>query len=701
MSVLVETCAGWLRRNLAWSNSRQSWQERIGFVVLLGMAGGLWWLHARLSLVQQVLLWAVLVLALAILLRRGWVKLFGPVLFYDMVRTARRSRYFAIRLGYALLLMFMLWSVYLERGARVGGAAPRPRQLAELTESFFFTFMGVQFMMVALLTPAYAAGAIADEKERKTLPFLLATDLRNREIVFGKLVARLANLALIVLTGLPILALLQFVGGIDPDLLLSGFAVTGLTMISLAALSILSSVYARKPRDAIVLTYLAGAGYLLLSLLAWLQIPSSVAAWPLLPGHQSPTVKDVIDWFGAGNPFLWLSQLGTAYGSGRSLGNQLWGLLGGYAIFHGLVALLCTAWAVVRLRAVALREASRPVRKGLAARLWPRPRVGPRPMVWKEIHVEAGPRLHWMGRILVVLLVLASFVPAIWIIVENSESGGYNPWRILHQEMNIFIRIVGTLVACLMLLGVAVRASGSVSGERDRQTLDELLTTPLGSDAILYGKWLGSVLSARWSGLWVGSLWALGVLSEGLHPLAVPLLVGAWLVFATFLASLGLWFSVISRTTTRATIWTLLTAAGLGVGHWLIWLCCGPLLAVGGGSGFRLVMEFQAFGLTPPLTLGLFAFQGQELEEARAARRFERYSGDCGLRRARAVPLDAGGNPSVERGPCSFPVDDRPDQRRPEGRRDTAVPGASARGRARDAGGAGMMDYAYLMQLTS
>ena len=35
-----------------------------------------------------------------------------------------------------------------------------------------------------MLTPAYVAGAISEEKDRKTLEFLLATDLRNREIGF-------------------------------------------------------------------------------------------------------------------------------------------------------------------------------------------------------------------------------------------------------------------------------------------------------------------------------------------------------------------------------------------------------------------------------------------------------------------------------------------------------------------------------------
>src|SRR5208283_1242839 len=91
MSTIAATCAGWLRRKLAWSNSRQSWKERLGGALLLGLACALAWFHGRLPVLAQAASWAALVLALAVLMRRGWVKLFGPVLLYDMIRTARRS----------------------------------------------------------------------------------------------------------------------------------------------------------------------------------------------------------------------------------------------------------------------------------------------------------------------------------------------------------------------------------------------------------------------------------------------------------------------------------------------------------------------------------------------------------------------------------------------------------------------------------
>jgi len=39
--------------------------------------------------------------------------------------------------------------------------------------------------------------------------------------------------------------------------------------------------------------------------------------------------------------------------------------------------------------------------------------------------------------------------------------------------------------------GIGIRAAGAVSGEREKQTLDNLLTTPLATKRILFAKWLG------------------------------------------------------------------------------------------------------------------------------------------------------------------------------------------------------------------
>jgi ABC-type transport system involved in multi-copper enzyme maturation permease subunit len=550
-------------------------------------------------------------------------KFFGPVLFYDLVRLARRSRYAVMRCLYALFLFLMLMSVYpshLEQGREWEGTI-QARRMAAFAESFFYVFMGVQFLAVSLLTPAYTATAIAEERERKTLEFLLATDLRNREIVLSKLVSRLANMTLLILTGLPILAMLQFLGGVDPDLLLAGFAATGLTMLGLASLSTLCSVYNQKPRNAIVLTYLTMAAYLAVSgvlSLAQIAVPELMGQ-PLTWGEDAITIQDLVDWISVANPFVTLPKVMYILSGRTALADVVPELLRTYAIFYGVVTVICTSWAVLRLRMVALKQASGPRRKrSRSARRPEQPYRGDQPMVWKEVKLDPGLQFNWMGRIAILLLIVVSFVPPIWIAIYFFDGSYIRSWRSDWEEfrmaINAWVRGVGTIVACLTLLGVAVRASSSISGERDRQTFDSLLTTPLDSDEILYGKWLGSIASVRWGWLWLGLIWGLGVVTGGLHVLAVPLLATAWVVFASFLSNLGLYFSTICRTTLRATITTLGVTLGVTTGHWWLWCCYMPLMMSGTGDGYRHIFMFEAFALTPPATLGGLAFQGMDFD---------------------------------------------------------------------------------------
>jgi len=252
-------------------------------------------------------------------------------------------------------------------------------------------------------------------------------------------------------------------------------------------------------------------------------------------------------------------------------------------------------------------------------------------MIWKELFVERGFRLHWLAKVIVALLVLSSFLPVIGIVWSlwdelNGSYGyrrgwSYDPWQEFREAMNIWARFVGMGISCLMLVAVAVRAAGSISGERDKQTFDDILTSPLGSDAILFAKWLGSLCSVRWFWMWLLAVWCTAGGVGAMHPVAVALHVAAWFIYAAFLTNLGLWFSMNSRTTLRAIVWTLASALGLGFGHWLIWVLFIPLFLGRGepARGFEWLAKFQ-FGLTPPLALwGSFSFSLFDEENRRIA----------------------------------------------------------------------------------
>ncbi|HMC65556.1 MAG TPA: ABC transporter permease subunit [Gemmataceae bacterium] len=615
MSVMPRTAPARRRRRLRLGLLRRSWRELLGLVCLLTGGWLLWDFGGELSLAQRVGCWVSLALIVAALWRRGWRHLFSAVLFYDLIRSARGGRYALLRCVYAGVILFTLFLLYWSWIVQPAGDPWRllsggridQKQLAQFTESFFHRFAIVEFVAVLLLTPACTAGALAEEKEKKTLEYLLTSDLYSHEIVVGKLASRLAYLVLVILTGLPFLSLLQLLGGVDPNLVLAAFAVTGLTMLSLASLSILNSLYSSKPRTAIFLTYIETTAYLLVSVvLPWANGWATSHGW-------------LTDWFTGGNIMVAIGRLfftQTFPGVPISLppgvvalGTTLGDVLLDYALFHGVVAAVCIIWVAFRFRPYSRKFASRGRRRSFAVTLWRRrlPRIRSEPMRWKELHAEPTFRFNRTGMIVTAIFLWAGLVFILFVFLAAWTAGSYSSDGDAAPAMNSAIRVFGTAVACLLWIGVAVRASTSISGERDRLTLDSLLASPLENDAILRAKWLGSVLCVR-RGWWVlAAMWMAGMWTGGLSPLAVPLLIAAWLAFASFAAHVGLWFSLTARSSFRATLWTLIVVLTVGGGYWLLALCClSPLAAILPQDALEKAATV-AYGLTPPGAFVSFA----------------------------------------------------------------------------------------------
>jgi ABC-type transport system involved in multi-copper enzyme maturation permease subunit len=119
-------------------------------------------------------------------------------------------------------------------------------------------------------------------------------------------------------------------------------------------------------------------------------------------------------------------------------------------------------------------------------------------------------------------------------------------------------------------LAAAMSAACSVTRERERQTLDGLLTLPGGRPAVLRAKWLGVFGRDRPLAIIAAVPLALGLLLGRFHPLAVPVLAVAVVSEVVLAVTLGLACSVAAGSTTRACV-----GAGLG----LLAVISGPLFA--------------------------------------------------------------------------------------------------------------------------
>src|SRR5207249_530539 len=127
---------------------------------------------------------------------------------------ARRQHLTLWRCGFALGLAALAGMIYYG-AAESHRALGRPfgrREIAESTQYVTLVLFGILFAIGAMVTPQWTADAIAGERERRTLPFLLLTPLESRSIILGKLASRLAQVGCFVLAGVPVLCALQFFG---------------------------------------------------------------------------------------------------------------------------------------------------------------------------------------------------------------------------------------------------------------------------------------------------------------------------------------------------------------------------------------------------------------------------------------------------------------------------------------------------------
>jgi ABC-type transport system involved in multi-copper enzyme maturation permease subunit len=519
--------------------------------------------------------------------------LVGPLFFWDVVRLARRGRGTALRFFYGAALLGALAFVYAgEFGAHnllsLSGDSlwVSLDDQARFAHRFASALMLAQNFAVLVLVPAYLAGAVAEEKEKKTLDLLFTTALTDREIVVGKLLGRLAHVGGVLLAGLPVLALAQLWGGVEPSVVLANFAVAGLTLLSVGGVSLVCSCLANTALSALVLSYGAAAMLGVGCLCSVGDFAFSPLAFPFALDRR-----------------LVGAEPGAAPLPGT--GEVAAQMVIMYAAVHGGIGLIAVVFAMAVLRPTEPRSRSAPTSPlpevlprlppglvlppELEGVYRPSPPVGDHALLWKEVLLGTGryrPRL-WdeLGAPLAVALVIPALVWGFLGLVALPPTGRFATEALVEMArvFNGMVRGGAVLLLTMACAAVGFRAAGSVVRERARGTLDGLLTLPLPREAILRAKWLGSLLRTRIVLYLVAAGWLFGLCTGALHPLAVPLAAVTVAAQLAFVASLGLWVSLHSRSIPRAHFGMAFLLLVFFVGGWLLWL--GMDANWGGGRG--------------------------------------------------------------------------------------------------------------------
>lgn len=174
----------------------------------------------------------------------------NPVLSRELLVNLRSHRAFVLQFIYALVLagaVLVAWPR--NAGDSIGIGVTAARQLFDL---FFFG----QFLLVALVAPTFAAGSITGEKERKTYELLLASPLRPSWILVGKLFSSLTYLVLLLTSSLPMMILGYLLGGILLSEVARVYLVLVLAAGTFGLVSVACSSFFSRTSSSLVVSYL-------------------------------------------------------------------------------------------------------------------------------------------------------------------------------------------------------------------------------------------------------------------------------------------------------------------------------------------------------------------------------------------------------------------------------------------------------------
>ncbi len=372
----------------------------------------------------------------------------NPVLQRELLVNLRTNRAFFLLAAYQLLLsgvVLVAWPTDV-----VLDLTSNPQSAKQLVDLFFLG----QYVIASLMAPSFAAGAITGEKERLTYEMLLASPLRPGAVILGKMVASLTHLGMLIVASLPIIVLCLPLGGVSVYEVLAAYTGLIVSVILFGAIGVFCSSYFSRTSSSLVVSYLVILPLVIVAVSTWMAFTDAGELRLKIALLIFPAIA------------LTATILMCSAAAGRMLYPPDVGSEG-----KEVIDLEKEAEEAVGLVIQPDQFPDRLFAPPKKRQLMP---DDTNPVYDKEIHSE----IFSQGTLMLRLVIQISMLLAIPLM------GIFLFWKFDHCAwFSVYVVVFSMLVGPVFL-------AGSMTSERERQTLDLLLTTTLTPGQILWGKFI-------------------------------------------------------------------------------------------------------------------------------------------------------------------------------------------------------------------
>ena len=456
----------------------------------------------------------------------------NPVLQRELLVNLRMARGFVLLFLYQALLgavVYFAWPQ--DTRLDLTNNSENVRKTRELVDLFFVG----QYVLASMMVPSFASGSITGEKERKTYEMLLASPLRPAAIVLGKLVASLTHIGILIFSSLPIVMLCLPLGGVSVYEVLVAYLALIFSVLTFGMISVACSAYFGRSSASLVVSYIIILPLALIGAIVWWELRDQGIFRLLLILTVLPAVAMAICialFFNTSALLLHPPDVGSEGKEVVDLEQEAQQAVG----------------LVIQRDQFPDRLFAPPKRDDLMD-------DNANPVYDKEIRSEIFSQGTLMLRLVIqVSMLLAIPFMAVCLYIWPQRA----PWYISYVVM--FNMLVGP-----------VFSAGSVTSERERETLDLLLTTVITPWQILWGKLVAGLRVSSVLTLflvWPVLLACVMVSLYWTNLLSVVAYLSIVLITCVSTAMLALFCSVLFKKTSHAMMTTYLV---------IILLFCAPL----------------------------------------------------------------------------------------------------------------------------
>ncbi len=177
----------------------------------------------------------------------------NPVTLKELRGRMRGARAFIVLSAYVTLMSLftvLLYAIYAASNevtlSTTGGV---------IGKVIFGGVLAIELFLVCFIAPAFTAGSISGERERRTFHLLRTTLLSADRLVWGKLLSALTYILLLLVVAIPLQGLAFLMGGVTLTEVILSIELLSVTALAFGALGIFFSAVMQRTLGASVLTY--------------------------------------------------------------------------------------------------------------------------------------------------------------------------------------------------------------------------------------------------------------------------------------------------------------------------------------------------------------------------------------------------------------------------------------------------------------